>query len=216
MLHYIWIGGEKTDIVKKCESSYKEYLKSFIIMEWNESNIDYESFDQCLKDAYVSFYDRKYYAFCSDIARLYILLNNGGIYVDSDIEFIRPLNDKFLQTPLLGRGADGRVDNGIIWGCYKNDKFVKSCIRWFNKNMSILGSNSYGLNWIFSDIPRGFMDLFGDTHDNESITKFYDYTVYPSKYFDLEKAGAFSITLDHHAGSWRKCKRVELNTISGK
>ena len=88
VLHYIWIGGEKTDLANKCIESYHQYMPDYKIVEWNESNIDFNWLDDIGKKFYKDNYDNKKFAFCADLIRLYILKNFGGIYVDADVEFL--------------------------------------------------------------------------------------------------------------------------------
>ena len=43
-IHYVWVGGnEKPKDIKKCINSWKEHLKGYEVIEWNESNFDMES-----------------------------------------------------------------------------------------------------------------------------------------------------------------------------
>lgn len=76
IIHYCWFGGnEKPEIVKKCMASWKEKCPDFEIKEWNENNFDINMFPYT-KEAY----ENKKWAFVSDVARLWIIYNYGGIY----------------------------------------------------------------------------------------------------------------------------------------
>ena len=89
VIHYCWFGGhEKPKLINKCLETWKRYLKDYEIMEWNEENfnIDICSFT---KEAY----EDKKWAFVSDYCRLWVLYNYGGIYLDTDIEILKPLDD---------------------------------------------------------------------------------------------------------------------------
>lgn len=92
VIHYCWFGrGEKNKLIQKCMRSWKKYCPDYEIIEWNEENFEIN----CC--AYVQeAYEAKKWAFVSDYARLKILHEQGGIYLDTDVELIRNL-DEFLN-----------------------------------------------------------------------------------------------------------------------
>lgn len=88
-IHMFWFGGaEKSEIIKKCIESWKEYAPNYKIIEWNEDNFDV-NFCRRSKEAY----EAKKWAFVADIARLKILYEQGGIYLDTDVRLYAPLDD---------------------------------------------------------------------------------------------------------------------------
>lgn len=210
-LHYVWIGGNKTELAQKCIDSYYKFLPDYEIIEWNESNINLDWFDDIGKKFYQDNYNNKKYAFCTDLARLYILNKFGGIYVDADVEFIRRLPDEFLSAPIIGRiNPRNTVCNGCVWGCEKDDKLVNSFIRWFLNHIKILGA-SHGRNWIFNTIFKNFFDMFGDNRDNTKIVDFHGYKIYPTEYFCPMNGLTFkteitdkTISIHHFELSWKK------------
>lgn len=94
VIHYVWLGGgEKSEKIKNCIESWKRVMPDYEIKEWNESNFDLNFCDFTRKS-----YDKKMYAFTSDVVRLYALFTEGGIYMDTDVEAYKPL-DEFLNDP---------------------------------------------------------------------------------------------------------------------
>jgi len=90
-IHYCWFGGKELPfLVKKCIESWKSYLPGYEIKLWNEANspmhIGYVS--NALK--------HRKWANISNYVRLHALFEDGGIYLDTDIEIIKPL-DAFLN-----------------------------------------------------------------------------------------------------------------------
>lgn len=91
-LHYVWLGeGEKPKIFYKCLESWKKYCPNYEIVEINESNFDLnyhlnknKFFREC--------YERKLWAYVSDYARINFLYENGGIYLDTDMEIVKGLD----------------------------------------------------------------------------------------------------------------------------
>ena len=97
VIHYCWFGGNPLpDIAVKCINSWKKYLKDYEIVEINENNFDVSQ-NIYTKEAY----ENKKFAFVTDYVRLYVLYNNGGIYMDTDVEVIKNLDEKWIQNKYL-------------------------------------------------------------------------------------------------------------------
>ena len=74
----------KPEEIKNNLDNWRRKLPEFEIIEWNEQNFDINSIP-FVKEAY----DRKMFAFVSDVARLHALLTHGGVYLDTDIEIVK-------------------------------------------------------------------------------------------------------------------------------
>ena len=125
-IHYCWFGNApKSDLILKCIDSWKKYLPEYEICEWNESNYDVNC---CAfsKDAYCA----KKWAFVSDVARLKILYEHGGIYIDTDVElFVEDPFAKYLSNnAFFFFGTNVGINTGIGFGSQKNDALVKQLI----------------------------------------------------------------------------------------
>src|SRR5690606_20470741 len=116
-----------------CIASWKKYLPEYELIEWNEENFDVSTND-FTKEAYAA----KKYAFVSDYVRLYALYNYGGVYVDTDLEILKPI-DRFLihsafsvfeandsvPTAIMGSEPNNCL-MGELLDYYSDKKFVKS------------------------------------------------------------------------------------------
>lgn len=133
VIHYCWFGrNELPDNVKECIRSWKKYCPDFEIKEWNENNFDVN----CC--AYVNeAYKKKEWAFVSDFARFWILYNYGGVYLDTDVELLKSLDDILEVGSFMGREDINHVNPGLgiaapagldlykdIIDSYLNDHFV--------------------------------------------------------------------------------------------
>lgn len=109
-IHYCWFGGNPLpDLALKCIASWKKYCPDYEIIEWNESNFDINCCDY-VREAY----EAKKWAFVSDVARLYALVNYGGIYMDTDVEVIKPLDDLLLYEAVSGFESKDRIPTGLM------------------------------------------------------------------------------------------------------
>ena len=133
VIHYIWLGGKPLPkIAEKCIKSWKKFCPDYEIKRWDESNLDVNKY-QFTKDAYAA----KKFAFVSDVFRTEILYNEGGIYLDIDVELIKPIDEVlkgfecvmgFETSNLLNPGLfiatkKGNQDLNEILENYKTIKF---------------------------------------------------------------------------------------------
>ena len=96
VIHYCWFGrGEKSELIRRCMESWRQKLPDYRIVEWNEDSFDISSTLWTMQA-----YKAKKWAFVSDYVRLYALFTQGGIYFDTDVEVLRPL-DRFLEHPVF-------------------------------------------------------------------------------------------------------------------
>ena len=81
IIHYCWFGKNPyPEIMIKCLSSWKKHCPEYEIKEWNESNFNVNCNDY-IREAY----NAQKWAFVTDYARLDIIYNYGGIYLDIDV-----------------------------------------------------------------------------------------------------------------------------------
>lgn len=97
-IHYCWFGRNPLpDSAKKCIDSWKKYLPDYEIVEWNEDNFDVDSIPYTTEA-----YQAHKYAFVSDYARYKIIYEHGGLYFDTDVEIIRPLDAIIANGSFMG------------------------------------------------------------------------------------------------------------------
>lgn len=86
-IHYCWFGdGEMSTLHRRCIESWKKYCPEYTLRLWNEKNSD-------IDNAYcqAAIRQRKW-AFVADWVRFDVLYKQGGIYLDTDLELIRPID----------------------------------------------------------------------------------------------------------------------------
>lgn len=104
-IHYCWFGRNPLpESALKCIASWRKYLPDYEIIEWNEDNFDVNSIPYT-SQAYAA----GKYAFVSDYARFKILYEHGGLYFDTDVEVIRPLDDIIAAGPFMGFEANPKA-----------------------------------------------------------------------------------------------------------
>lgn len=107
IIHYCWFGRNPLpELAQKCIASWKKYLPDYEIKEWNEDNFDVNIIPYTAEA-----YKEKKYAFVSDYARFWILYNYGGLYFDTDVEIIKPMDDIIARGPFMG--CEAKAGNGV-------------------------------------------------------------------------------------------------------
>lgn len=127
-IHYCWFGNkEKNKLAQKCIESWKKYCPNYEIIEWNESNFDIES-NKYLKMCY----EQKKYAFLTDYVRLAVVLEQGGIYFDTDVEVIRSFDELLKYDGFFGFETKEYVNTGEGFGAEAGNKCVKAMLAEYN------------------------------------------------------------------------------------
>ncbi|MBM6954603.1 hypothetical protein H5971_02840 [Lactobacillus coleohominis] len=129
IIHYIWFGnGEKSQQIKEALSSWKKILipSGYKIVEWNEENWDINYNDFTRQN-----YDAGKYAYVSDVARLDILNQYGGIYLDADTVIKKDLDDLLDCHAFFGMMYNNVLSAGII-ATEKDNVFIKSFLESYN------------------------------------------------------------------------------------
>ena len=171
-IHYIWFGNEKNQKVKSCIESWKKYLPEYQIIEWSERNIDIDSLKKENK-FFKECYDRKLWAYVADYLRVKILYEEGGIYLDTDIEIIKDISPLLENDLFLGFENKNEINMAIV-GTVVNHKIFKRMLEFYSNE--IWKSELYVITNILTKILK---EEYGENLDlkKEKIA------VYPREYF---------------------------------
>lgn len=98
IIHYCWFGrGEMPELAQKCVASWHKYMPDWEYKLWNEENFDVN------KNAYAKeAYEAGKFAFVSDYVRLWVLCNEGGVYLDTDVEVFKSFDDLLHFSAFAG------------------------------------------------------------------------------------------------------------------
>lgn len=213
IIHYCWFGRNPLpEDVKKNIASWKKYCPDYEIIEWNEDNFDL-SLCNYIQDAY----KEKKWAFITDYVRLYVLVQYGGIYMDSDVEIIKNL-DPFLKYPAFsGFQTEDSIPTGIMASEKGFHLFRKLLDEYkdrsfYNSDGSI--NNTTNVVYITNACLKRGLVL---NNKKQNIDGFY---LFPQDYFCAKsyETGKITITnntytIHHFAGSWftnSERKKAEL------
>lgn len=200
VIHYCWFGRKpKSALIQKCIKSWSDVWSGYEIREWNEDNFDIGCCDY-VREAY----QQKKWAYVSDFARFYILNKYGGIYVDTDVQAIKPI-DELLSAKFAGFSHDDIVATGLIMATSKNDWLCKRVLESYK-----------GEHFEWSEptkilaIGRRVTAILREEGliPNGELQKVRDYTIYPEYFFNSTKGDMYAkpderaYTIHHYAATW--------------
>jgi len=162
-IHFIWLGPNKrNNLIEKCIASWYTFHPDWEIIEWTDSDFNY---DDC-EFVKVAF-ENKNWAYLSDYYRLKLLYLHGGIYLDTDMLLIKPLEPLLSNEIFWGYEEEHIVSCGII-GTEKGNSFIKSILDYYN---SLTAET-----WQIHTIPQIVTQLY-DTGSFKNVT------IYPRDFF---------------------------------
>lgn len=111
IIHYCWFGGKpKPPLAQKCLESWGKFCPDFEIREWNEGNFTISAAPLYVRQAY----EAGRWAFVTDYVRLKALTEEGGIYMDTDVEVVKPFTPYLHHRAFAGFEALDRIQTGLL------------------------------------------------------------------------------------------------------
>lgn len=214
IIHYCWFGkGEKPELAIKCINSWKEKLPDYKLVEWNEENFDINC-NKYVKEAY----ENKKYAFVTDYVRLYVLYNYGGIYMDTDVEVLKSLDEFLIHHAFSGFENNNSIPTGIM-AAEKGNKWIKLLLDEYD-NLSFVKDDGT------LDTTTNVIRITNNTQKNYNIKlddtyqDLKDVVFYPHEYFCPKDwvTGNIYLTdktyvIHHFNASWHTPKEKKENEI---
>lgn len=208
IIHYCWFGcNPLPELAQRCIASWRKFLPEYDIKEWNENNFDVNIISYTAEA-----YKAKKYAFVSDYARFWILYRYGGIYFDTDVEVIQPMDEFIAKGPFMGCENDTksnglRVAPGLGLGAEAGSELYKEILQKY-KGLSFLKPDG-SLNII--TVVQHVTELLkeGGLQESDEIQYVKGCYIYPKDYLCPKsyEDGKIYITdntlcIHHFAGSW--------------
>lgn len=121
IIHYCWFGkGKIPDHLKRYMESWSRKCPDYKIIRWDESNYDISK-NQYMKEAYES----KRWGFVPDYARIDIVYQYGGIYLDTDVEIVKSFDDLLSTSSFMGYTDQHDVALGLGFGAEKGNPLLE-------------------------------------------------------------------------------------------
>ena len=179
IINYCWFGKKpKSKLIEKCINSWKKYCPDYKIIEWNESNFDI-NINNYVKEAY----ENENWAFVSDYARLWVVYNFGGIYLDTDVELIKQMDFLTLDEAFFCFQDDKYIATGLGFGAEKNNKVVKRMLDDYNDIHFVKKDGSLDITSCPIRNTKTIQNIFGKLKNEDEIIKLDNIVFYPKEYF---------------------------------
>jgi len=210
-IHYCWFGGKKMpDLYKRCMESWHKYCSGYEIVEWNERNCDIEE-NQYVKQAY----ERGMYEFVSDYFRLKAVYEQGGIYLDTDVELVKSLDILRYNDAFCGMEIPGKVAFGLGFGAMFKNKMIGEFMQEYG-DITFIEKDGGINNTPCSVYQTEFLRKKGLNHSNQ-LQKVHGMTVYPTYVLcpkniitGRQEMSEYTIAIHHFEGSWVSAGRSAL------
>lgn len=212
-IHYCWFGGNPLpELALKCIQSWKEFCPDYEIIEWNESNFDIE-INKYVKEAY----EAKKWAFVTDYVRLYVLVNYGGVYMDTDVEVIKNIDIFLKHRAFSGFEREEAIPTGIM-ACEENFPLFNRLLNEYEERSFYRKDGSFDLTTNVTSITRSCEKL--GLKLNNKLQNIEDFVLYPKDFFCPKsyKTGEINctkntFTIHHFAGSWQDKKQKKIRNF---
>jgi len=210
VIHYCWFGGNPLpSLAVRCIQSWKKYCPDYEIKEWNESNFDINLYTYT-KEAY----EAKKWAFVSDVARLYAVYAEGGVYLDVDVEVLKSLNELLIDSMFIGFENHEYINTGLGFGAEKKFYLVEKMLDVYDDMLFIKSDGKFNL----TPCPVHNTEVMKQEGFliNNTKQKINNAMVYPTEYFCPKdgKTGIVSLSdntysIHHYDGSWLSDEQKE-------
>lgn len=208
IIHYCWFGhNKKPKLIQKCIKSWERFMPGWEIREWNEDNYDVS------KNKYISnAYEQKKWAFVVDYARFDILNQFGGVFLDTDVELLRPIPEEILANEAFsGFENPGRVNPGLIYGSMPGHHMLKKYMEAYesrNFGEQVEGRVENIVDVVSGVLGKGGLKINGEFQIVDGVA------IYPHDYFccfNFETQGfektENTVSIHHYFASWTPWNR---------
>ena len=216
-IHYCWFGGNEIPEQNRIwMESWRKYCPDYEIIEWNETNYD------ITKNPYMyNAYRLKKWGFVSDYARLDVIYNYGGIYLDTDVEVVKNLDELLYQDAFAGVDGSKQVSTGLGFGAVPRFHIIKDLLDSYD-NMQFDDKNMVACPTLNEKVFRKHNFV-----KNGNYQRLDGMTIYPQKVLSGKNAftGIIALTkntfaIHHYDGSWtseeRKIRTKEIRMLYQK
>lgn len=201
-IHYCWFGrGEMPELALKCIDSWKKYLPEYEIKEWNEDNFDINSYPY-VREAY----ENRRFAFVTDVVRLHALYYEGGVYMDTDVEVLKPLDSLLGYDMVSGFESETQIPTGLM-ASQSGMPFMLELLQDYNDAHFVTADGTIDLTTNVERITQHCLKY--GVQLNNTLQTVNGFTFLPKDYLcpkSYEDGKIWitenTLTIHHFAGSW--------------
>lgn len=173
IIHYAWFGKNPMpeEYINYIEG-WKKLCSDYKFCKWDENNYDISQ-NSYMKTAY----DTKAWAFVSDYVRKDVVYKYGGVYLDTDVEMIKNIDDLLYQDGFCAFEKN-LVASGLGFGAKKGHRIVKE---WRDIYETLIFNEDTILKMIACPIHETEILKKYGLKQNNSLQNIMGMTVYPDE-----------------------------------
>lgn len=216
VIHYCWFGRKEIPArYRKWMESWKYYCPDYEIVEWNEDNYDVH------KSRYVhQAYELQKWAFVSDYARIDIVSQYGGVYLDTDVELVRNIDEMLRNDAFCGFESNQFVAYGLGFGAKKDNALIGEIKEYYDTTDFVLEDGT--LNQINCPVVQTEVMKRHGLVCNGEFQIVDGMAVYPERVlcgmsshsFRVERNPLHTYAIHHYDASWLEDRQSKLALIS--
>lgn len=209
-IHYCWFGGkELPNFLKECMESWSRYCPDYEVIRWDENNYDIDKYEYTRQAA-----AHKKWGFITDVARLDILYQYGGIYLDTDVKLLKSLDEFLCQKGFVGVEQWGNINSGGGIGAVPHHPMIREMLDYRLGFPFVMSDGSLNIetNGLYETKP---FIRHGMRIDN-TLQVINDMTVFPASVFHPydylsceEKIKEHTVSVHYFYGGWMEEKDRE-------
>lgn len=177
-IHYCWFGGNPLPKnVLKYIDTWKKFCPDYEIKEWNEQNFDIH-LNRYVQEAY----ENKKWAFVSDVARIYALYVEGGIYMDTDVEVVKNLDPLLNNRGFLGFEGTQWIATNIV-GFEAKHILLEQFLDSYNHRSFLNTDGNLDQTTNVEELTKLLVNEYGLQLDGRLQKLVNEIVIYPTDYF---------------------------------
>lgn len=177
-IHYCWFGRtELPQLAKDCIASWHQYMPDWEYCLWDENSLD-----GIIVPYIAEAYEAKKYAFVSDYVRLWALEREGGVYLDTDVELFKSLEDLLNYKAFAGFEGSKHLPLGTcVLASEAHGEWVREMLGYYDNRHFVKEDGSF-------DLTTNVQFLSAQMRDNGFIQNgaeqdYKDLHIFPVEYF---------------------------------
>ena len=213
IIHYCWLSGDPIPVpLQKYMKSWKTYLPEYEFWLWNFDRFDINS-SVWVQEAFQA----KKYAFAADYIRCYALYNYGGIYLDMDVEVLKPFDDLLDLPYFIGMEDSAAAIEAAIMGAQKGHPLFQKTMEYYTNRHFVKSDGNYDTR----PLPQIMRQIIDENFQYTKILSMSDFArgsyrnicLFPQDYFSPKSYKTKKIhltentyTIHHFVAGWHGCK----------
>jgi hypothetical protein len=199
-------------IFKKCYDSWKTHCPDYEFVFWNHNNVDISG------DKFLSFaFENKKYSRLNNYFRLKVVYEQGGVYLDTDVEILKSIDELLLNSMFMSFADDTFVNTGNGFGAVKGHNLLEKMLKNYQVNYESLNNTSP----VKDTLTLLELGVIKDKNVGNVYSKEYDVMIYSYTLFSPHKklVGPMKVSNDafaihHYSATWMSDRDRIRNDIN--